>query len=255
MSDETLDDLELELRRIPGVRAAGFDERDDLLLVQLHVSSAGRVPGLPVQATRVVARHSDRPVAVELVRWRDAPSAPSSDHEPDTATSSASNVAPAEAEPAPVETDAGPTEVEASATDEIVLDEHEVPAAGAPIANGAPSGRARLLAVLSFPDTDEVEVHLVLDGRRTIGRAPVSGGLPAVVDATVEALVVLGSPVSPQVLWARPLDGGGEGTVLVAAAISCSDTICYGLASGSSPLEAAARAALDALNRRLSAVL
>ena len=34
---ESLDDLELELRKLPGVRAAGFDERDDVLLVQLHV--------------------------------------------------------------------------------------------------------------------------------------------------------------------------------------------------------------------------
>ena len=32
-----LDDLELELRKLPGVKAAGFDEREDMLLVQLHM--------------------------------------------------------------------------------------------------------------------------------------------------------------------------------------------------------------------------
>ena len=37
--DNILDDLELELRKLPGVRAAGFDEREDMLLVQLHVGA------------------------------------------------------------------------------------------------------------------------------------------------------------------------------------------------------------------------
>ena len=33
---------------------------------------------LPVAATRIAARHADRPVAVEVVRWRDAPQSPRS---------------------------------------------------------------------------------------------------------------------------------------------------------------------------------
>ena len=32
-----VDDLELELRKLPGVSAAGFDEQEDILLIQLHV--------------------------------------------------------------------------------------------------------------------------------------------------------------------------------------------------------------------------
>ena len=40
VSELLLDDLELELRKLPGVRAAGFDARDELLIIQLHV-----VPG------------------------------------------------------------------------------------------------------------------------------------------------------------------------------------------------------------------
>ena len=35
----TLDDLELELRKLPGVHAAGFEERDDVLLIQLHAGT------------------------------------------------------------------------------------------------------------------------------------------------------------------------------------------------------------------------
>ena len=83
----SIDDLELELRKLPGVCAAGFDEHDDLLLVQLHISeSAERLARsertehsdqpLPISASRIAARHSDRPVTLEVVRWRSAPVAP-----------------------------------------------------------------------------------------------------------------------------------------------------------------------------------
>src|SRR5262249_57422107 len=74
----SIDDLELELRKLPGVHAAGFDESPDVLLVQLHVADdAERAERsdqpVPVSASRIAARHSDRPVAVEVVRWRTAP--------------------------------------------------------------------------------------------------------------------------------------------------------------------------------------
>src|SRR6185295_11980113 len=71
----TLDDLELELRKLPGVHSAGFEERDDVLLIQLHAGAERGAQPLPVAATRIAARHSDRPVAVEVVRWRNAPEA------------------------------------------------------------------------------------------------------------------------------------------------------------------------------------
>src|SRR5439155_135656 len=77
----SIDDLELELRKLPGVRSAGFDEFDDVLLVQLHVMDRQEKIDLPdrndqpvpVSASRIAARHSDRPVTVEIVRWRNAP--------------------------------------------------------------------------------------------------------------------------------------------------------------------------------------
>ena len=65
-----VDDLELELRKLPGVRAAGFTERDDVLLIQLQVSGDDPPSNLPLQATRIAYRHSDKPVALEVVRWR-----------------------------------------------------------------------------------------------------------------------------------------------------------------------------------------
>jgi hypothetical protein len=213
----TLDDLELELRRLPGVHAAGFEERDDVLLIQLHAGPERSEQPLPVAASRIAARHSDRPVAVEVVRWRDAPS---------IATASAPAI--------------------------------ESPPAGAGAAEAAEpeSHRPRLLAVLAFPDTDEVEVHLILDGRRTIGRAPGSRGLVGVAEATIEALSGFGADFDPKPRWARPLDPNGEeSTVLIAVAVDDEDVSRYGLASGASSIDATARATLDAVNRRLSYLL
>jgi len=222
----SIDDLELELRKLPGVRAAGFEDTDDMLLVQLHVES--RPEGIdrshrgeqrvPVSASRIAARHSDRPVAVEVVRWRTAPV-----------------VAPQPVLAASPET----TEVVAA----------DVEAADEP-------SRARLLAVLAFPDTDELEVHLVLDGRRTIGRAPVSSGIEGAVQATIDAVHDLGTEIHAHIDWARPLeDAGDDEQVVVAVALDGVDSrspLRYGVAAGTSLIDAAARATLDALNRHLS---
>ena len=226
MNSQTLDDLELELRRLPGVRAAGFDERDDMLLVQLHVGDERSEQPLPISASRIAARHSDRPVAVEVVRWRQ----------------------PAQ------------TAIEDAAvdlTDAVEAGDADFDGAG----GGEPTDtrRPRLLAVLAFPDTDELEVHLILEGRRTIGRAPASSGLIGAVDATIDAVRGLGAPIDPRARWARALDDTGDERVLVAVALSQDDEeeshVNYGLAAGASPIDAAARSTLDALNRRLAQVL
>lgn len=67
-----LDELELELRKLPGIRWAAFSEEGDQLLVQLHaVEAAGN--DLTLRATRVAARHSEKPVTVEVVCPRSAP--------------------------------------------------------------------------------------------------------------------------------------------------------------------------------------
>lgn len=230
----SIDDLELELRKLPGVRAAGFDQRDDMLVVQLHVAEQpersapperGADQPVPVSASRIAARHSDRPVAVEVVRWRNlgvqAPAAPPAVQAP------AISVVPDQAE-----------EGEAEET-----------------------RRARLLAVLAFPDTDELEVHLILEGRRTIGRAAASNGLVGAVEATIDAVRGLGAPFEPRAKWARALDEtADDDRVVVAVALENVDDeddqlLQYGLAAGASPIDAAARSTLDALNRRLARVL
>jgi hypothetical protein len=235
----SIDDLELELRKLPGVRAAGFDDLDDMLLVQLHVSEADEYADrldraertdqpVPVSASRIAARHSDRPVAVEVVRWR-----------------SATLVVP------PTAPLAAP---EADASDRLAPELVTIGEPGPSAEGGA--HRARLLAVLTFPDTDELEVHLVLDGKRTIGRAPVSAGIEGAAEATLEAIRELGIGITPRMQWARALDDTSLGDqVVVAVAVDGVDPrspLHYGLASGTSLIDAASRATLDALNRRLS---
>ena len=226
MNSNTLDDLELELRRLPGVRAAGFDEHEDMLLVQLHVGDDRSEQPIPVSASRIAARHADRPVAIEVVRWR---------------------------QPMPVA--AEDTDPELDLTAETDVDE-----AADALAEGGDTRRPRLLAVLAFPDTDELEVHLILEGRRTIGRAPASRGLVGAVDATIDAVRGLGAEIDPRPRWARALEDTGDERVLVAVALDQDDEeenprCHYGLAAGASPIDAAARSTLDALNRRLAQIL
>jgi hypothetical protein len=252
----SVDDLEIELRRLPGVRAAGFQDFDDMLLVQLHVADRvdhgtwsdrpDRAP-VPVAASRIAARHSDRPVAVEVVRWRTAPAdtaqsvAATETVETESAVSPAVEVEAVEVEAVELEP---ATMIESSESVEFV--------------ESIEPRRTRLLAVLAFPDTDELEVHLVLDGKRTIGRAPVSRGLDGAVEATIDAVRELGTGIHPRLRWARAIDdveiGRGDQEV-VAVALDGFDSrsfLHYGLAAGSSLIDAAARATLDALNRHLS---
>jgi hypothetical protein len=223
VSDLILDDLELELRKLPGVRAAGFDARDELLIIQLHVVPGfDREASLPLAATRIAARHADRPVAVEVVRWQDSPPSGGDDR------------------------GAGSAVAEAEASDP-----EGIPAAPPSAAEAAPTGRMRLLAVLSFPDTDELEVHLILDGRRRIGRAPASRGLVAALDATLAAVREFGFPITPTPRWARAIESSEEDALIAVALDDETDErILYGIAPGTNPPDAAARATLDAINRR-----
>lgn len=263
-----LDDLELELRKLPGVRSTGFEESVDILLVQLHVGPERGDANLAVQATRIAARHSDRPVAVEIVRWRPEPRVAMSG--PNGSNGSSADV---------VATDDPTIDLLDDPVDELTARPRIVPLPGdgddggdsaddptavsrGESADGRIEGRrARLLAVLAFPDTDELEVHLMVGERRTIGRAPASGGVTAAVEATIEAIRQLGVPIAPRPRWARALDpeeslpADGEPVPMVAVAIEGDESLHFGLACGTSPLDAAARSTLDALNRRLSLFL
>lgn len=246
-----LDDLEFELRKLPGVRAVGFEDRPDVLLVQLHLApdqalNLLEVP-LPVSAARIAARLSDHLVAVEVVRWRNTPSMIGDDEisiiydgpgadvlgDPTITPDLASGVTPIAHAPSAVS-----APVPSDATGPLIEER-----------------RPRLLAVLAFPETDEVEVHLVFKGKRAIGRAPGSDGPVAAVHATLDALTGLDINLDPEVHWLYELEPNLSAGALIAVAITVHEggsIECYGLAPGATTNDAAARATLDALNRRIS---
>jgi hypothetical protein len=236
--DSGLDDLELELRMLPGVRAAGFDQHDDVLFVQLHLAGEPQQQPEPMTATRIVARHAEGPVAVEVAHWRTLPA-------PD----------PVRLAPPPEPEPARDPFVDLTLDEPIEDLVHEIAQArDEPAYTGH---RPRLLAVLVFPDTDELEVHLIHEGRRTIGRAPASRGLVGAVEATIEAVRGLGASIDPRPKWARAIDSNGDGRELVAVALAHENEVNlhYGLAAGASAIDAAARSTLDALNRQLARLL
>jgi hypothetical protein len=231
MSDTmNFDDLELELRKLPGVRAAGFTETEDMLVVQVQVTSDSPGPTLSQQAARIAYRHADRPVALEIVRWR-TPTTPS--------------VAAAQPSPPPTETAPEPG---AAAAPEIVE-------TGPPAAASRPP-RVRLLAVLTFPDADELEVHLTFEGRRVIGRAGASGAMTGAVRATLEGLAEFAPMLDTAVNWVEEITAPqGDDPAVVACGLRVGDQTLLGIASGGSLIEAAARATLHALNRSLEDLL
>jgi hypothetical protein len=62
------DELEIQLRRLPGVIAVGFVQSHALLLIEIQAGSDAD-DDLPRTATALAAEHSKLPVAVEVVRW------------------------------------------------------------------------------------------------------------------------------------------------------------------------------------------
>jgi hypothetical protein len=241
-----LDDLELQLRKLPGVQSAGFSETDDAVFVHIHADD-GPAHGLATAAAHLAIRYFERPVTVELVRWRTVP-APTSE----AATDHGSGAAPA------------PERVELADDKESI--QHPRPPAiesAAVVARDAPSARERrakrvqLVAILASPDTDELEVRVSWNGQQSVGRAPASRGLMGSVEATFEAVRTFADSLPFQPGWARTIETIWQTQFLVATAVIGPEHTAarYGLAAGDSPVEAAARATLHALNRTLTGEL
>lgn len=121
--------------------------------------------------------------------------------------------------------------------------------------NPAVDERVRLLAVLPFPESDEIEVHLTAGGRRAVGRAPASHGLSGAAAATLDALRGFIPEHSYAVSFAHRLPEASDQFLVVAGINEPDATLApsqrFGVAASNSPSEAAARATLHALNRTL----
>jgi hypothetical protein len=221
-----IDELELELRKLPGIRWAAFSELGDRLLVQLHAMEDAR-SDLALEASRIAARHSDLPIAVDVVRWLAPPGPESAGQQAALRGNGSSSVA-------------------GGATPDADPDSAPTPS------TPGQEPRLEVLKVVTRPDTDELEVHLSDGATRTVGRAAMSRGLLGAAEATLDGLrgFAPALPVAPG--WARSIETAPGGRSLVAVALADPGSEDrYGLSCGDSPMEAAARATLDALHRNL----
>ena len=188
----SLDELELELRRLRGVLAVSFVDADGVLVVELQ-AGADAYRDLPRDAAALAVAHASGPVAVEVVRWGDG----------------------------------GPHIQES---------------------------RLRLVEVTSDPAAGELTVRLARGDDEAVGRASTASGLLAAVEATVYAVRTFLPDLTFLPGWARTIETTPERRFLVVASVT--DPLARehrrGAAEGASPIDAAARATLAALNRTIS---
>ncbi len=189
----SLDELELELRRLRGVLAVGFVETSGVLIVEVQ-AGADAYEGLPRDATALAVEHAGGPVAVEVVRWGDG---------------------------------------------------------------GGREPRLRFVELGGGPAEGRLTVRLERDGEEAVGRAPADRGLLAAVEATVYAARVFVPELPYLPGWARVLETTPDRRFVVVASVTDPHAQQHrrGAADGSTPVEAAARATLAALNRTLAPLL
>jgi hypothetical protein len=125
---------------------------------------------------------------------------------------------------------------------------NRAPATSALAASG---GAPSIVAVRSVPESGEIEVHLRSRDARTIGRAPMAEGLAGAAGATIDALRQLAPGLELGLAWARTIETTADRRFVVAVALHGGPgrAVRHGLGSGSSPIEGAARGALDAALR------
>lgn len=210
-----LDELELELRKLPGICWVAFSELGDRLVVQLHAIDDAH-NDLALEASQITARHCDVPVAIDLLRWMT------------------------------------PLANERAGLDDAMWQSN---GSSALDSSGVREPPFVVLRVLTLVDTDEVEVHLGDGRTRTIGRAPVARGLLGAVEATLEAIREFPVDLKVEAEWARAIEMTSTARPIVAVAFvpPGGDEFC-GLSHADTELEAAARATLEALDQRLHGI-
>lgn len=65
--DKLLDDLEIELRKKPGIIHIGFKQKDGILFIQVHVDE-NTDSGDPFSITKIANRHAENSIAVEIIK-------------------------------------------------------------------------------------------------------------------------------------------------------------------------------------------
>lgn len=117
-----------------------------------------------------------------------------------------------------------------------------------------PQARLRLVDVATDPGIGEVSVRLARGDDEALGRASTAGGLPAAVEATIVAIRTFLPELPYLPGWARTIETTPDRRFLVVASVTDPTTRTHlrGAAEGATPVEAAVRATLAALNRTIS---
>ena len=123
--------------------------------------------------------------------------------------------------------------------------------------DGAPpqrESRLRLVEITTDPGAGELTVRVARGDDEAIGRASTAAGLPAAVEATVYAVRTFLPELTYLPGWARTVETTPDRRFLVVASVT--DPLARihrrGVAEGDTPVEAAVRATLAALNRTIS---
>ena len=117
-----------------------------------------------------------------------------------------------------------------------------------------PESRLRFVEVATDPGAGTLLVRLARSEEVSVGRAPTEHGLMSAVEATVYAVRGFLPALSFLPGWARTIETMPDRRFLVVASVTDprAGSHLRGIAEGSTPIEAAARATLSALNRNVS---
>ena len=202
------DHVELAIRRLDGVRAVAVD----LAGGAVQVLSEGRTPLDLARRVSTLAARLDPGLTVEVIRTLPRAAA------------------------------GGPAAGETGSPG--------APEEGGETGTAESTTSFELVVVANAVETQELEVHVRLDGVRTIGRAPAARGLAGAVEATLTAVRELRAGPPLDLDWVRTVETTVDRQFLVA--VSMHDTRSgaphYGMADGATPIEAAARATLVAVD-------
>jgi hypothetical protein len=114
--------------------------------------------------------------------------------------------------------------------------------------------RLRFVDVGTDPPSGTVLVRLAREAEESVGRAPTEHGLLGAVEATVYAVRAFLPELPFLPGWARTIETLPDRRFLVVASVTNPEARDHrrGIAEGKTPIEAAARATLAALNRTVS---
>jgi hypothetical protein len=114
--------------------------------------------------------------------------------------------------------------------------------------------RLRVIELVTDPEAGELSVRLGHADAEALGRGAMEHGLLAAVEATVYAIRTFIPTLAFLPGWARVVETTPERRFLVVASVTDPATRRHlrGVAEGSSPVDAAVRATLAALNRTIS---